>query len=310
MGLNSVVTQVVSRYNDIFTHADPRMQNYLLMSSPFPVFGLCFIYVYFVLHLGPKFMADRKPYNLRIVLVVYNALQTIFSAVMFYEVSAFWIEHYGFFRCIRVDSTSETPTSLKEIRLCHIYFLSKISELLDTIFFVLKKKNSHVSLLHVFHHAVMPCAVWVGVKFHPGGNLAFFGIPNLFVHIWMYFYYMMAAMGPQYQKYIWWKRHITQMQLVQFGMIMIYILVACIMCSQNRHLVTLTLVLDAAFVFLFLDFYRKAYRGKKGTKEMEIERVTDSSQIRKMNTGTGEKVLEMRNQMDTNGKVLGMRKRF
>lgn len=42
----------------------------------------------------------------------------------------------------------------------------------------------------------------------------------------------------------------------------------------------------------------------------EIERVTDSSQIRKMNTGTGEKVLEMRNQMDTNGKVLGMRKRF
>lgn len=49
---------------------------------------------------------------------------------------------------------------------------------------------------------------------------------------------------------------------------MIYILVACIMCSQNRHLVTLTLVLDAAFVFLFLDFYRKAYRGKKGTKEM------------------------------------------
>ncbi|KAK6623644.1 hypothetical protein RUM43_009496 [Polyplax serrata] len=219
MGLNSVVTQVVSRYNDIFTHADPRMQNYLLMSSPFPVFGLCFIYVYFVLHLGPKFMADRKPYNLRIVLVVYNALQTIFSAVMFYEVgsgcyfcpvSAFWIEHYGFFRCIRVDSTSETPTSLK----------------------------------------------------------------------------------------------------VQFGMIMIYILVACIMCSQNRHLVTLTLVLDAAFVFLFLDFYRKAYRGKKGTKEMEIERVTDSSQIRKMNTGTGEKVLEMRNQIDTNGKVLGMRKRF
>jgi len=31
----------------------------------------------------------------------------------------------------------------------------------------------------------------------------------------MYLYYFMAAMGPQYQKYIWWKQHMTTLQMIQ-----------------------------------------------------------------------------------------------
>lgn len=37
---------------------------------------------------------------------------------------------------------------------------------------------------------------------------------NSFVHIVMYFYYMVAAMGPQYQKFIWWKKYLTTFQMV------------------------------------------------------------------------------------------------
>ena len=36
----------------------------------------------------------------------------------------------------------------------------------------------------------------------------------------MYFYYMMSAMGPQYQKYLWWKQHLTTLQMIQFVGIM------------------------------------------------------------------------------------------
>ena len=36
----------------------------------------------------------------------------------------------------------------------------------------------------------------------PGGNASFFGLINTFVHIVMYVYYMMSAMGLQYQKYL------------------------------------------------------------------------------------------------------------
>lgn len=37
---------------------------------------------------------------------------------------------------------------------------------------------------------------------------------NSFVHIVMYFYYMVAAMGPKYQKFIWWKKYLTTFQMV------------------------------------------------------------------------------------------------
>ena len=33
----------------------------------------------------------------------------------------------------------------------------------------------------------------------------------------MYTYYMLSAMGPQYQKYLWWKKHLTLLQLVSEG---------------------------------------------------------------------------------------------
>lgn len=47
-----------------------------------------------------------------------------------------------------------------------------------------------------------------------GGHSTFFALLNTFVHIVMYFYYMVAAMGPKYQKYIWWKKYLTAFQMV------------------------------------------------------------------------------------------------
>ena len=37
---------------------------------------------------------------------------------------------------------------------------------------------------------------------------------NCFIHVLMYSYYCVAAMGPKYTKYIWWKKYMTRMQLV------------------------------------------------------------------------------------------------
>jgi hypothetical protein len=42
------------------------------------------------------------------------------------------------------------------------------------------------------------------------------GFLNSVVHVIMYFYYMVAAMGPKYQKYIWWKKYMTWIQLVRY----------------------------------------------------------------------------------------------
>jgi elongation of very long chain fatty acids protein 4 len=37
---------------------------------------------------------------------------------------------------------------------------------------------------------------------------------NSWIHVVMYTYYGLAAMGPKIQKYLWWKRYLTRMQLV------------------------------------------------------------------------------------------------
>ena len=88
--------------------------------------------------------------------------------------------------------------------------------------FVARKKFNQVSFLHVVHHGIMPLSVWPGARYVPGGHASFFGLLNTFVHIVMYFYYMMSAMGPQYQKYLWWKQHLTTLQMIQFVGIMVH----------------------------------------------------------------------------------------
>lgn len=49
-----------------------------------------------------------------------------------------------------------------------------------------------------------------------GGHSTFFGLLNTFVHIVMYFYYFLTALGPQVQKYLWWKKYLTTLQMVSY----------------------------------------------------------------------------------------------
>jgi len=50
------------------------------------------------------------------------------------------------------------------------FYFSKLLEFIDTIFFVLRKKNGQISFLHVYHHATMFPIWWIGVKWVPGGQ--------------------------------------------------------------------------------------------------------------------------------------------
>ncbi|KAJ9590186.1 hypothetical protein L9F63_016675 [Diploptera punctata] len=216
-----LVMSVIDGYHDLMDNkSDPRVNDWLLMSSPFPTMAICLSYAYFVKVIGPKIMENRKPMDLRNVLIFYNLVQVIFSAWLFYEsMVAGWL-HYNY-RCQPVDY-SYSPRALRMARGCWWYYFSKFTEFMDTIFFVLRKKNDHITTLHVIHHGVMPMSVWFGVKFTPGGHSSFFGMLNTFVHIIMYLYYLLAAFGPRFQKFLWWKRYLTVLQMVQFVLVMVH----------------------------------------------------------------------------------------
>ena len=57
---------------------------------------------------------------------------------------------------------------------------------------------------------------------------------NSFVHIVMYIYYGISALGPQFQKYLWWKRYLTQLQLVK--LFILFFLIPCMLtCVTNCY---------------------------------------------------------------------------
>lgn len=62
------------------------MNDWLLMESPAPTMLMVAVYLYLVVVLGPRLMANRKPFQMNSVLVAYNAVQVIFSIAMLWEV--------------------------------------------------------------------------------------------------------------------------------------------------------------------------------------------------------------------------------
>ncbi|XP_058986737.1 elongation of very long chain fatty acids protein AAEL008004-like isoform X3 [Musca domestica] len=266
MALVMKYINIMNRYMD--THGDPRTKDWPMMSSPFPTLAVCLTYVYLVKVLGPRWMENRKPFRLQNTLIIYNAAQVIFSAWIFYEIGiSGWLTGHYSFRCQPVEYNSN-PRTIRMVHACWWYYFSKFTEFMDTIFFVLRKKESQITTLHVIHHGCMPMSVWFGVKFTPGGHSTFFGLLNTFVHIIMYTYYMFSAMGPQFQKYLWWKKYLTTLQMVQFILIMVHAFqLLFIECNYPKAFVWWIGMHAVMFFFLFNEFYKQAYKGRKSRPE-------------------------------------------
>ncbi|XP_076240636.1 very long chain fatty acid elongase 7 [Calliopsis andreniformis] len=244
--------------------SDPRTQDYFLMSSPWACLGLVGFYLYFVQELGPNIMAKRKPFKLDKVMQIYNALQIIICSFVFYKALALaWLKDYKF-NCQPVDYSYE-PLPLEITRVVWIYFMLKIFDLLDTVFFVLRKKQNQVSFLHVYHHAGMTIGTWAATKFLAGGHLTFLGTINCFVHIIMYSYYFATSMGISRP---WWKKYITQLQLTQFFIILVqYIMLAASDdCGFPKWVSAVLIPQNLFMMVLFSDFYYKTYIKKRAPK--------------------------------------------
>lgn len=260
----ALVFQYVDSINKYLNkYEDPRTSNWLFMSSPFYTLGICLTYVYIVKVVGPKLMENRKPFQLKNTLIIYNLFQVIFSSWLFYEIAiSGWLTGKYNWRCQPVDYSTQ-PDVMRMVHASWWYYFSKFTEFMDTIFFVLRKKNDHITTLHVIHHGVMPMSVWFGVKFTPGGHSTFFGFLNTFVHIVMYTYYMLSAFGPSVQKYLWWKKYLTTLQMIQFVGIMVHAFqLLFIDCNYPKAFVWWIGMHAVMFFFLFKEFYNQSYNKK------------------------------------------------
>jgi len=141
-----------------------------------------------------------------------------------------------------------------------IWYYFKLFDLLDTLFFILRGKFSHVSVLQVYHHSTVVLTVWISLQYVPLSQNLFYAWINSLVHVVMYTYYGLALLKIR----VWWKRYITCMQLTQFIIMSILTayLLTCVLIHQRAlyytYLVSLQVLM---FLSLFINFYMKAYGG-------------------------------------------------
>ena len=248
---------------------DKRVDGWFMLDNFWPTLLLVGVYFFIVKFWGPWFMEKRPPYNITAFLVYYNACQVGLSSYIFVQLlRGGWSGEYSFL-CQPVDY-SQSPQAMLMLHACHIYYLSKFSEFIDTFCFVARKRFDQVSLLNVVHHGIMPMSVWPGARFLAGGHSSFFGLLNSFIHIFMYFYYMMAAFGSQYKRYLWWKQHLTTLQMVQFVAIFVhgFQLVFYNDCNFPWQFGLYISAHALLFFALFSQFYIKNYFNKTNKKAM------------------------------------------
>ncbi|XP_068081551.1 very long chain fatty acid elongase 7 isoform X2 [Anabrus simplex] len=243
---------------------DPRAAELFYINTPWFWISLDICYVFFVRRCGPKFMKDRQPYQLEGIMKIYNIVQVVSNAYVFHQaISVVTNERFNW-RCMPLINDG-TEFSEQIYGAGKFIFWLKVADLLDTVFFILRKKFTQVSFLHVYHHAMMVFGLWFAMKYAPGGNPIFLVLLNSFVHVVMYGYYLLSLLDPEYKKSIWWKKHLTQLQIIQFFLIAVH--TSQILFNNScgfPYWPAFLLVTNATFMsIMFLDFYMKAYIKKK-----------------------------------------------
>lgn len=247
-------------------------------AGPWKLLFATLIYLYLIKRLLPLIMRPLRPLELQWPIRAYNL------AMVVSNLWAFWhgarILHFGG-KCFGCETINHQDYSEQAIELLHygwLFFLSRLVEWLDTIFFVLRKKDRQVTKLHVFHHSFVPLISWTYLKYHPGYTVAFFPFVNSFVHSIMYTYYLLATFGPKVQPYLWWKRYLTSLQIAQFVLIIIQLasipLTGDETCQYPRGFFYVALAGACLFLWLFFTYYLDTYsssnKQQKGLTNQQV----------------------------------------
>lgn len=228
-------------------------------------------YLLLIKHLLPKLMNFKKSgFELAWPLRVYNlsmVLANLFAFVHAARILSWGTKCFG---CQLVDANDKSEQTMELLHYGWLFLISRLIEWLDTIFFVLRKRERQITKLHVFHHSFVPLLSWTYLKYHPSYTMAFFPFINSFVHSIMYSYYFLATFGPKIQPYLWWKRYLTSIQMTQFVLILVQLatipLSADERCNYPRGLVYFAFAGAILFLWLFYAYYIDTYTKKPKQK--------------------------------------------
>jgi elongation of very long chain fatty acids protein 4 len=244
---------------------DHRVEDWPLMQSPIPTVAISVSYI-IISVVAPKLLQGRT-IPVYYPVLIYNFLIVLLNMYMVIELFV-TTRNYNW-QCQEMD-TSDDEYSLRTANVLWWYYFSKVIEMMDTMFFICKGNYRQLSFLHIYHHSTMFVLWWFGVKYVPGGNSVLGALINCCVHVVMYSYYFLAAFGPRFKEYLWWKKYITKMQLTQFFIALVHSIVSyrtgCKWPMWMHYTLNGYLV---SFLILFGNFYMVNYINQKPSVEQK-----------------------------------------
>ncbi|XP_028967392.1 elongation of very long chain fatty acids protein AAEL008004-like [Galendromus occidentalis] len=240
---------------------DPRTEGWPLVGNPLGIILLLVVYVLLVTKIGPRWMEHRKPFNIRNWIAVTNAIQVFFNAYFSYQFMKHTYIYGGYNIWCQGVSLVVNEQGERLASLCWYYLMVRIGDFLDTVFFVLRKKFSHISFLHVVHHVLVVFNGWYGLTYGFDGQAMLSICINSCVHILMYTYYLLSLFKISWLGRV--KPYLTIVQISQFCAISLHSLVPLFLeCGYPVQHTILILGEALFFLALFLNFYRMAYSRK------------------------------------------------
>ena len=221
---------------------------------------LAFVYV------APKLMNNRKSFGWRKALAAWNLSLSLFSIIGFTRVFPQLLHNYATMSVqvnFCTDPTETYGQGSTGLWVC-LFVLSKLPELIDTLFLVIHKKP--VIFLHWYHHVTVLLYCWNSYSVKTSTGLIFC-VMNYAVHGIMYFYYFLMAVKrrPKWLNPMW----ITYAQIAQMfvgvsvtAMSIYFKSVdsvdgSCVGISQQNNLAAL--IMYGSYLFLFVQFFVRRY---------------------------------------------------
>ncbi|XP_075157147.1 very long chain fatty acid elongase F-like [Haematobia irritans] len=263
-------------YNGITEHLqnfriDARLTTNPVLGSPWFMALTILFYVLAVKEFGPRFMANRKAYNVDGLMQVYNVIQILLNSFICYEFLRYTVLNPDYsLTCEGYNPEDRRPMKMKIVRPVTLYYISKYLDWFDTIFFLLRKKNRQITFLHIYHHAIMVFGTYVYSAAYFAAHPTSTGLVNSFIHVVMYFYYMVSAQKPNIDLEPW-KKLLTRMQLTQFVILAVHMFLPLYnnWCNLKLFWLWVAFLQDCFMIALFSDFYYKTYIRRDKRKKIQ-----------------------------------------
>ncbi|CCI42965.1 unnamed protein product [Albugo candida] len=223
------------------------------------VLALSLLYC-FAIFAGRRYMEGRKPYNLRFALASWNLLLAIFSCIGSIRTVPPLLNllyNRGAYVGVCADPVKLYDKGHVGLWIT-LFIFSKIPELFDTLFIVLRKKP--LIFLHWYHHVTVLLFCWHAFASTSASGISFAAM-NYSVHAVMYFYYFLVAIGMRPR----WARFVTTFQLCQMVVgvtvcgLNVYYTLKGIECHVDSENLKWAILMYSSYFALFFKFYVDRY---------------------------------------------------